>query len=165
MPPLFPFHPITTLSSHHSIPRLARGQGVCARTAEGMERSRGRERERTGREGCWHLQPGHLLKRGMFLPDVRQSKRARERVSCFLRMSECHWPLHSLSSTLCLFDPLSLLEARSLQETMWQRESERDWRVLHCLALVAWKHVLFRIRGDAVAGAELYFCYIYTTAC
>lgn len=149
------FRPVTTFSPHHSILFLAWGQGGCAK-----------EREGTRGEGCWHIEPGHLLRRGMFLPDIRQGKRAGVRVSCILTMSECHQPLHSLSSALCLFGLLSFLEARSPAETRWQRESGRNRGGLHCLALVTWKHVLLcRITEDAVARAELCFWFIYTTAC
>lgn len=43
----------------------------------------------------------------MLLPDIRQPGRDRERetVSCILRMSECHWLLHSHLSTLLFVWP------------------------------------------------------------
>lgn len=109
----------------------------------------------------------------MLLPDIRQTEtdrgkeRVGERVSCTLRMSECQPTtaqlfLHSLFVWFFVFSGSS--EPGGDEVTKRKREGLEGGctPLSSSLASLARKHVLlFRIRGDTVAGAELFLPYLY----
>lgn len=91
-----------------------------------QDSGREEEKEREDREGALLAPLARTsvegsTRQGCSCQDIRQTEREREgeggTVSCTLRMSECHRLLHSYFSALCLFGPLSVLEAGSLGET------------------------------------------------
>lgn len=159
---LLPLLQITTLA-HHSIPCLPRGHVGCARAVGG----KGGEERGPGRWGRWHLQPGLHLRGQPERDTPATHKTVRERNSdiynYFVTLCSKRFPCY------VFIQPGGV--SGSLEETRWQRKRQAwmgDCTVaLKCLlASIAWEHVLlFRIRGDTVAGAESNFCCIYTTDC
>ncbi len=140
-------------------------------TVGGRKRRRERTDRQGGRECYWHLPPGHLLKGWpeRDAPARHKTDRDRERG----RMALLYLENVSVSTRYCpTIYPLSVCLALSLfwKQPAQRRRGDKEERGIKggctvlsgLLASQVRKHVLlFRIRGDTMAGAELFLLYLY----